>query len=70
MLLKKQMEKLPNGINSNTEIAKLFPRHGLKSREMTFPVNKKGEIVNTLLEENQEFKTMRLNRQMHRKHHS
>ena len=69
MLTKKQIAKLPNGWNSNTEIAKLFPKQGLKKREIPFPVNEKGEIINIMLaKEDQKFQIMRLNRQMYRKY--
>jgi hypothetical protein len=67
MLTKKQIEKLPNGFNSNTEIAKLFPSHGKKIREMAFPVNQKGEIVQNPLNA-VEMQIMRLGRSTYRKY--
>lgn len=69
MLTKKQIEKLPNGWNSNSEIAKLFPSHGLLRREKSFPVNEKREIIPLMLvKEDTEFIKMRLNRQIYKKY--
>jgi len=47
MLTSKQLKELPKGIYTNKHLADIFGHHGLKSREVTMPVqvNKEGEII-------------------------
>lgn len=68
MLTKKEIKSLEKGIYTNSQLANMFPKHGKKSREVSVPVDKNGNIVNSFKkEEIDNVITMRLNRQMYRR---
>lgn len=68
MLSKKEIESLEKGTYTNNQLANMFPKHGKKSREVSVPVDKNGNIVSSFLkEEIDNVITMRLNRQMYRR---
>lgn len=73
MLTKKQVKDLPKGTFSNAQLAEAFPTHGKSNREVTLPVDQKGDVISNLLAHASagkpyHMRRMRLNRQISKRY--
>lgn len=69
MLTSKQIKSLPKGEYTNMDLAKKFGHHGKQNRQISLPVDKNGNLVNTNIhgwDKVVSIRIMRLGRRAHK----